>query len=162
MNRLLLTIGVLLFLTAACKKADTTTSAEEDLRSGKWMRTSGKMRYKDSITRGDSLKDYTLIEDPCRKDNALIFKEGNVGSIDHGSAHCAGAVETTNDFNWYISKDEKHISLYGVADYFPINNVDAEILTRTLGYLTIQYQSVTADALHGTYDTLTYIDVFRR
>lgn len=161
MNRLLLTLGLMLTVFAACKKEDAPTSAEEDLRSGTWRRTSGKVTYKDSLTRGDSLRDYTLNEDPCRKDNSLKFKENYTGLIDHGSIHCTAA-ESTKEFQWEITKDEKHIRLYGVADYFPVNDVDADILTRTLGYLTIRYKLVTADPIHSTYDTLIYTDVLRR
>ncbi len=162
MNRLLLTLGALLIIAAAaCNKTDSTTSAEEDLRSGTWRRTSGKQQYKDPITRGDSLRDYILLEDTCRKDNSLVFKEGYVGNVDHGGLHCVAA-ESTKEFHWEVTKDEKHISLYGVADYFPINNVDADIITRTLGYLTIRYKVVTADPIHSTFDTLIYTDVFRR
>jgi hypothetical protein len=161
MNRLLVTLSILVILFAACKKSDSTTSAEEDLRSGIWRRTSGKISYKDPITHGDSLKDYTLADSPCRKDNALLFKEGTIGIMDHGSLHCNSA-EGNTQFYWEVSKDEKHLSLYGVADYFPINDVDADILTRTLGYLTIRYRVVSADPLHSMYDTVYYTDVLRR
>ena len=161
MNRLLLTLSALLIIFSACKKADSTTSAEEDLRSGTWRRTSGKVVYKDSLTGGDSVRDWLLTEADCRKDNSIVFKTGYIGTIDHGAIHCINA-ESTNEFNWEISKDEKHISLYGVADYFPVNEVDAEILTRTLGYLTIRYRVINADPLASTYDTLIYTDVLRR
>ncbi len=161
MNRLLLTLGVVALSFGACNKGDSTTSAEEDLRSGTWRRTSGKVLYKDPYTRKDSLVDYVLTDSACRKDNALNFKDGRVGTIDPGSVHCT-AGEYFKEFTWEVSKDEKHISLYGVADYFPVNDVDAEILTRTLGYLTIRYKVVNADPIHSTYDTLVYTDVLRR
>jgi hypothetical protein len=161
MNRLLLTLGVAALLFSACKKGDQTTSAEEDLRSGTWRRTSGKVLYKDPISRSDSLRDYVLTDSLCRKDNSLNFKEGRIGYIDPGSVHCTPG-EYQKEFTWEVSKDEKHISLYDVADYFPINDVDAEILTRTLGYLTIRYTVINADPIHSTYDTLVYTDVLRR
>lgn len=161
MNRLLVTLSVLVVLFAACKKNDSTTSAEEDLRSGTWRRTSGKMIVKDSLTHGDSLRDYLLTEPDCRKDNSLQFKENNIGILDHGTINC-GPAEANSQFYWEVSKDEKHISLYDVADYFPVKDVDAEIITRTLGYLTIKYRAVSADPLHSTYDTVYYIDVLRR
>jgi hypothetical protein len=161
MNRLLLTLSALIVLFASCKKEDAPTSAEEDLRSGVWRRTSGKYLYKDPDTKGDSLRNYMLTEDPCRLDNSIRFKEGYVGEINHGDNHCTAA-ESNKDFTWAITRDEKHISLYGVRDYFPINDVDAEILTRTLGYLTIRYKVITADAAHSTFDTLIYTDVLRR
>lgn len=161
MNRLLLTLSALMLVLASCKKESTQTSAEEDLRSGTWRRTSGKVQYKDPNTRGDSLRNYMLDEDPCRLDNTIKFKEGYVGEINYGDNHCSAA-ESIKEFTWAITKDEKRISLYGVADYFPVNDLDADIITRTLGYLTIRYRVVTADPIHSTFDTLIYTDVLRR
>ncbi len=163
MNRLLLALGALLLLSAAAcnKSVDSPTSAEEDLRSGTWVRTSGRVTYKDTTTRGDSTRDYILKEDTCRKDNSITFKEGNVGTINHGTLHCVAA-ESTKDFTWDISVDEKQLHLYGVADYFPTNNIDAEIVTRTLGYLTLRYKVINVDPLHQTRDTLIYTDILRR
>jgi hypothetical protein len=161
MNRLLLALSAFIVVFASCKKEDAPTSAEEDLRSGTWRRTSGKVQYKDSVTRGDSIRNYMLTENPCRLDNSIKFKDGYVGEIDHGENHCNEA-DAIKVFTWAITKDEKHISLYGVADYFPINDVDAEVLTRTLGYLTIRYKVVTPDPVHSTFDTLIYTDVLRR
>ena len=63
MNRLLLTLSSLLLLLSACTKPDNPVTAEDDLRSGTWVRTSGKMTYKDPNTRGDSSMDY-LSEQP--------------------------------------------------------------------------------------------------
>jgi hypothetical protein len=162
MNRVLLALCVLPLLFAACKKSDdTTTSAEEDLRSGTWKRTSGKVSRLDPVTRKVTIYDYYSDEPECRKDNSLHFGMDYSGTIDHGKVFCSSA-ETATEFHWEVSKDEKRISLYGVKDYFPVNDLDAEILTRTLGYLTIRYQVITADAAHSTYDTATYTDVLRR
>ncbi len=162
MNRLLLALGALFVIAvAACNKVDSPTSAEEDLRSGVWRRTSGRVTYKDTISRGDSTRDYILKEDTCRKDNSIVFKEANLGTINHGTLHCVAA-ESTKDFTWGISDDEKRIYLYGVADYFPVNNIDADIVTRTLGYLTITYKVINLDPIHSTRDTLIYTDILRR
>jgi hypothetical protein len=161
MNRVLLALCALPLLFAACKKSDEATSVEEDLRSGIWQRTSGKVSQLDPDTRKVVIRDYYADEPDCRKDNSLKFGIDYTGTIDHGKKFCSSA-ETTTDFHWEVSKDEQHISLYGVKDYFPVNQLDAEILTRTLGYLTIRYQVINADAAHSTYDTLTYTDVLRR
>lgn len=161
MTRVLLALCTLGLLFAACKKSDETTSAEEDLRSGIWQRTSGKVSYLDPDTRKVVIHDYYADEPDCRKDNSLKFGADYTGTIDHGKKFCTSA-ETATDFHWEVSKDETRISLYGVKDYFPVNDLDAEILTRTLGYLTIRYQVINADPLHSTYDTLTYTDVLRR
>ena len=56
MNRLLLTLGVLLLCLSACVKTDSPVSAEEDLRSGTWRRTFGTVTSKDPLTRGDSTR----------------------------------------------------------------------------------------------------------
>ena len=162
MNRVFLALCVLPLLFAACKKSDdTSTSVEEDLRSGTWRRTSGKVSFRDPVSRSITIHDYLADEPDCRKDNSLKFGTAYIGTIDHGKVFCSSA-ETTTAFNWEISKDGTHISLYGVQDYFPLNDLDAEILTRALGYLTIRYQLISADAAHSTLDTLTYTDVLRR
>lgn len=154
MNRVLLALCVFPLLLSACTKSESTTSVEEDLRSGTWTRTSGKVSYMDPVTRKEVIYDYWADETACRKDNSLNFGMDFTGTIDHGKVFCS-SVETTTDFHWEVSKDGGHISLYGVKDYFPVNDLDAEILTRTLGYLTLRYQVITADAAHSTFDTLT-------
>ena len=172
MNRVLLFISAALLFTACSKSVDSPQSAEEDLRTGTWKRTSGRVAYKDPITRGDSSTRYDLgtgsttrpdlAAPTCWDDNSLLFKVANVGTINLGSTACTPSDPPSRNFTWQVTQDEKHISLYGVQDYFPIDNIDADIITRTLGFLTIRYKSVHVDTIYHTYDTLTYTDVLRR
>jgi hypothetical protein len=162
MNRLLLTLGALLILLSACKKEDSPVTAEEDLRTGMWRRTSGKETYKDPLTRGDSTRDYYTDQPDCRKDNMLTFKVNDVGVLDLGTLRCTAGEADTKTFTWQVTQDGKRISLYGVSDYFPANDIDADIITRTLGYLTIRYRVITTDAIFQTADTIIYTDVLRR
>ncbi|MBS1614606.1 MAG: hypothetical protein JST06_00645 [Bacteroidetes bacterium] len=161
MNRVILALCVLPLLFVACKKSDSTTSIEEDLRSGVWTRSSGKVSSLDPVTRKEVIWDYWSAQPDCIRDNSLQFNADYTGIIDHGKKFCTSA-ETSTQFHWEVSSDQQHISLYGVQDYFPVQDVNATILTRDLGYLTIRYQVITADAAHSTYDTLTYTDVLRR
>ncbi len=162
MNRLLLFIGAALIFSACNKSVESPQSAEEDLRSGIWKRTSGRVTYKDPITRGDSTVRYDLTQPKCWDDNSLKFMVNNQGTLDLGTTACTPSDPPTKAFTWHVTQDETHISLYGVQDYFPTDNVDATIITRTLGFLTIKYQAVHVDTLYHTFDTLTYTDVLRR
>jgi len=162
MNRLLLTLGALVIILSACKKEDSPVTAEEDLRSGMWRRTSGKVTYKDPQTHGDSTMDYFTLQPECRKDNVLSFKVNDVGVLDLGVLRCTAGEADTKTFTWQVREDGTRISLYGVSDYFPANDIDADIITRTLGYLTIRYRVITTDAIFQTADTMIYTDVLRR
>ena len=162
MNRLLLTLSLLLLIFSACTKPDNPVTAEEDLRSGTWVRSSGKVTAKDSLTGGDSTTDYVAPQDTCRKDNSLVFKENRVGVMNLGVLHCTIGEADTKTFTWQITEDGQHISLYGVSDYFPANDIDADIITRTLGYLTIKYKVIEIDPVFQTSDTLVYTDVLRK
>ncbi len=162
MNRLLLTLSSLLLILSACTKADSPVSAEEDLRSGTWVRSSGTVIMKDSLTRGDSTIDYVSPQDTCRKDNSLVFKENLVGVMNLGDLHCAVGEADTKAFTWQMSKDGNHISLYGVSDYFPANDIDADVITRTLGTMTIKYKVIQMDPVFQVSDTLIYTDVLRK
>ena len=162
MNRVLPFISAALLFSACNKTVDSPQSAEEDLRTGVWKRTTGRVTYKDPITRGDSTVRYDLTQPLCWDDNSLRFKVNDKGTLDLGSTACQASDPPTKDFTWQVTNNETHISIYGVQDYFPTNNVDAEIVTRTLGFLSIKYQAVHVDTLYHTYDTLTYTDVLRR
>lgn len=162
MARILLTLSAYLVLFSACKKAESPVTAEDDLRSGTWRRTSGRVTFKDPDTRGDSTLNYLEEELKCRLDNSLQFKDNFTGVMNLGGDRCTEAEPDTKAFTWQITKDEKKISLYGVEDYFPANNVDADILTRTLGYLTIRYRIIEIDPAFQTADTLIFTDVLRR
>jgi len=162
MNRLLLTFGVLAVLLSGCKKDDGPVSAEEDLRSGSWRRSSGKVTYKDPATRGDSTMDYFTPQLECRKDNSMTFKFNDVGVLDLGVLRCTAGEGDTKTFTWQVREDGKRILLYGVSDYFPANDIDADIITRTLGYLTIRYRVISTDAVFQTADTMIYTDVLRK
>ena len=162
MNRLLLTLSSLLLLLSACTKSDPPVSAEEDLRSGTWTRTSGTKVSKDSLTHGDSTRDYVGPQDTCRKDNSLTFKENLVGVMNLGVLHCTAGEPDTKAFTWQMTEDGNRISLYGVSDYFPANDIDADVVTRTLGYLTIKYRVISLDPVFQTSDTVIYTDVLRK
>src|SRR6187402_2689504 len=105
MNRLLLTLSSLLLLLSACTKSDPPMSAEEDLRSGTWVRTSGKVTYKDPLTHGDSTRDYLLTEPTCRLDNSLVFKVNLQGVMNLGADHCVSGEPDTKAFTWQITED---------------------------------------------------------
>jgi len=160
MNRVLLILGVVVFLLGSCKKSDSPVSAEEDLRSGTWIHSSWKKTVKDPITLGDSTVDYVL--DDCSADNHLIFQTNFDGYIDLGTVHCSTGEPSTQPFTWQITNNEQHISLYHVADFFQADNVEAEIVTRTLGYLTLKYSVITLNPLYNTSDTVIYTDVLRK
>jgi hypothetical protein len=162
MNRLLLSLGALLLVFSACNKPDSPVSAEEDLRSGTWKRTSGKVTFKDPLTRGDSTKDYWSTEPECRLDNTLTFRVNYIGEMNLGTDHCSAGEPDTKAFTWQITEDGKKISLYGVKEYFPAEDIDADIVTRTLGFLTIQYRVITTDPIFQTADTTIYRDVLRK
>ncbi len=162
MNRLLLTLAAMLVLFAACTKPDSPLSAEEDLRDGTWRRSSGRVTYKDSLTRGDSTIVYDTLEPKCRQDNRLKFNVNLKGTMSLGPDFCTAGEADNKEFTWQIRDNEKRLSLYGVSDYFPTNDVDAEILTRALGTLTIQYRVIKLDPAFQTADTLIYTDILRR
>src|SRR5690606_1105381 len=122
MNRLILTLGSLLLLLAACSKTDSPVSAEEDLRSGTWRRTSGKVTIKDPLTRGDSTKDYFSDQPACRRDNSMTFRVNFEGTLDLGAERCTAGEPDTKSFTWQINEDGKRMSLYGVGEYFPISD----------------------------------------
>ena len=141
-------------------------TAEEDLRSGVWVRTSGKVSVKDPDTKKDILFDYWADwakgDDSCRRDNSLKFNTNFSGSMSLGSLQCTPGEPSSKAFTWKMDADGKRISLYNVGDYFPVDDIDADVLTRTLGYLTIRYKVITVDPAFGTADTAIFTDVLRR
>lgn len=162
MNRIVLTLGSMMLLFAACTKPDDPVSIEDDLRSGVWRRTSGKVTYKDPATKGDSTMDYMPGVSDCRKDNAMEFKENFDGKMLLGDNHCTAGEPQTKPFTWQVTNNGQKLLLYGVSDYFPQNDIAADIVTQTLGYLTIRYQVITMDPQFQTSDTVTFTDVLRK
>lgn len=151
----------MLFL-AACTKGDDPVSIEEDLRGGTWRRTSGKVTLKDPLTGGDSTLDYLTDLPDCRKDNAMEFKENFEGLMHMGAQQCIAGEPDTKKFTWQVTNNGTRLLLYGVEDFFPQSDIAADIISQTLGYLTIRYQVITVDPQFQTRDTLTYNDVLRK
>jgi len=170
MNRYLLVLSALMLLIlGACSKADDTPTAAEDLRSGTWGRPAsadtfltGKVTYKDPLTNGDSIRGYYPGGLVCHMDNTLQFNENNSGLIGYGAKKCSGSEAGSKAFTWQISQDGNHLSMYGVGDFFGVDNVEATILTRSMGTLYIRYTQIIVDPRFQTADTLIYNDVIRR
>ncbi len=170
MNRYLLVLSALMLLIlGSCSKPDDTPTAEEDLRTGVWGRpvsgntiTPGKVTYKDPVTNGDSTRDYLPGNLSCHLDNTLQFKTNNVGILGYGVEKCSGSEAETKTFTWQMSQDGQHLSMYGVGDFFGMDNVEATVLTRSMGYLSITYRQIVVDPRFQTADTLIYTDVIRR
>jgi hypothetical protein len=162
MNRFILALGSSLMLFAACTKGEDPVSIEEDLRSGVWRRTSAKMTYKDPATGGDSTLDYLALQPDCRKDNAMEFKENFDGQMDLGTKECTSGEPQTKKFTWQVVGDGQKLLLYGVEDYFPQNDITADIVSRTLGYMTIRYKVINMDPQFQTGDTVIFTDVLRK
>lgn len=159
----------MLTILASCSKPDSTPTAAEDLRTGTWARpvvnkiiTPGKETYKDPLTGGDSTRDYAANGLACHLDNSLQFKVNGDGLIEYGVERCSGSEATTKSFNWAMSPDGNRLSMYGVGDFFGADNVEATVVSRSMGYLTIRYRKVTINPRFQTSDTLTYTDVIRR
>lgn len=163
MNRAILLFSALLITLASCTKVSAPDTVEQTLRSANsWVRINARVVYKDPITHGDSTKNYIDSSIVCRLDNTMKFNDGFVGTINLGAQHCEIGEPDSRDFTWQATADGKHLSLYGVQDLFPINNVDADITTLTLGTLAITYRTITIDPAFQTADTLIYTDVFRK
>lgn len=170
MNRYLLVLSALMTaILTSCSKPDETPTAADDLRTGTWARpvvnnviTPGKEIYKDPLTGGDSTRNYEPNGRTCHLDNALQFKNNGDGIIEYGVEKCSGSEATTRSFTWTMSADGNRLSMYGVADFFGADNVEATVVTRSMGYLTIRYRKVTINPRFQTSDTLTYTDVIRR
>lgn len=162
MNRFILFLGSALLFLASCTKVEDPVSIEEDLRDGKWRRTSGKVTYKDPLTNGDSTRDYLPELPDCRKDNAMEFKENYEGTLHMGAQQCTAGEPDTKRFTWQVTNNAQKLLLYGVEDYFPESDIAADIVSQTLGYLTIRYQVITVDPQFQTRDTLTFTDVLRK
>jgi hypothetical protein len=170
MNRYLLVLSALmLMILGACSKGDDAPTAEEDLRNGIWGRTPsadtflpGKVTYKDPLTNGDSTRGYYPGGLVCHMDNTIQFLENNKGQISYGAKKCSGSESVTKTFTWAVSQDGNHLSMYGVGDFFGTDAVEATIVTRTLGVLTITYKQVTLDPRFQTSDTLKFTDVIRK
>lgn len=163
MNRAILLFSAFLITLASCSKVSAPDTVEQTLRSANaWVRTNARVVYKDPLTHGDSTKNYIDSSIVCRLDNTMKFGEGFRGTIDLGAKHCEIGEPDTRDFTWQATADGKHLSLYGVQELFPINNVDAQITTLTLGTLALQYTVITKDPAFQTADTLIYTDVFRK
>ncbi|MEO6833001.1 MAG: hypothetical protein ABI169_12410, partial [Chitinophagaceae bacterium] len=163
MNRAIFLFSALLMMLASCSKVTAPDTVEQTLRSANsWVRINARVVYKDPLTGGDSTKNYIDSSIVCRLDNTMKFNDGFVGTINLGAKHCEIGEPDTRNFTWQATADGKHLSLYGVQDMFPMNNVDAQITTLTLGTLAIRYSSITIDPQFQTADTLIYTDVFRQ
>ena len=164
MNRAILLICALIVVSSSCKKvSDPPETTQQKLRSANyWMRTSGKVTYKDSLTRGDSTRPSIDSFISCRLDNTLNFGNAFIGKIILGSAHCEIGEPDSRDFSWNCSADGKHLSMYGVQEVFFSNNVEAEILNLSFDALSLRYQVINVDPQFQTADTLIYTDVFRK
>ncbi len=170
MNRYLLVLCTLMLaILSSCSKKEDEPTAAEDLRTGVWARPMtnntyvfGKVMYKDPVTNGDSTRDYIPRDLLCHIDNSLEFKANGVGSLEYGVNRCSGSEAQNKTFTWEMNDDGSRLSMYGVGDFFGADNVEATVLLRSLGVLTIRYRQITIDPRFQTSDTLVYTDVIRR
>ncbi|MCD6011285.1 MAG: hypothetical protein K0Q79_1147 [Flavipsychrobacter sp.] len=150
-NFLIFTLAIVAIVTA-CNRAPTPKPNKQDmLRSGKWSISSGRVIIK--LPNGkDTTLNYLDYLPFCRRDDYMVFHEGQTAAIFTASNKCSPADPDSTYFNWYFSNNETNLSMYHGFDF--IYGIREYIMPfRFDTTWDFSHTTFVLDTIHGILDT---------
>lgn len=165
MLKYLSVIACALFMFAACKKADTPASRQEELRGGKWRMSGGNVRF-DFYNVKDTTISYNvylgLIGDTCKADDYLVFLENYDGQQYSNVMPCSFSDPEFVQFRWQLFDDDKGIYFLNANETFlRKSTIKADFVNYSIGRFTIKYAFYDTSFVDKTkWDTTTFTQTF--
>jgi hypothetical protein len=166
MKQSLLFLLLAVVVAASCKKTEDTVSPQDTLRSGKWIMTNVKVKYR-LPSQNDTTIDQMKNVPSCMADDYLVFRSNMDGAIDPGSLKCSNSDPSETPFTWEMKNAGQNLYIYNAAQFFGTQAVNSEVVKLSDEYLSIRYNvynldTFTTSPTFGHVDTFQFTSTFRR
>jgi len=150
-----------LLLIVSCKKVETPTSREEELRDGKWRLNVSTLKVSPYMGPVTTINLLSLMSD-CLKDDYIVFKENYQATQNSNGNKCSNADPDEIMFRWELYNNGTSIQIWNATQTFlGFTTYSGDLINYSTSRFTIRRTEYSISSIDPTkFDTSAYTQTF--